>query len=157
MSILNIDLKQHFIEQSQDKNTNIKPIKQDVLKIIQLDKSSDDLYKTMVYKFLSNQQSLEALEFVLAYVKLYESKRLQEHPHLTNPQAKAILADLEQFLIDEISCILIKSNKDLIVNHSRIKLIMKYISKNYSFNLSKLCKMIIFKPIKLIKTILRIK
>jgi 1-aminocyclopropane-1-carboxylate deaminase/D-cysteine desulfhydrase-like pyridoxal-dependent ACC family enzyme len=88
------------------------------------------------------------LEIILALIRLYSSKRLQAIPHINNPIAFAVLKDLEDYLLEEITCILQNNKENLVINHSKVSLIMGYVKKNYGkfyFNVCKVIKKIINK------------
>jgi 1-aminocyclopropane-1-carboxylate deaminase/D-cysteine desulfhydrase-like pyridoxal-dependent ACC family enzyme len=119
-----------------------------LIKVIQLEQFSDKDIKIYLSKICNNPMTAPTLEIILALIRLYSSKRLQAIPHINNPIAFAVLKDLEDYLLEEITCILQNNKENLVINHSKVSLIMGYVKKNYGkfyFNVCKVIKKIINK------------
>lgn len=122
-----------------------------LVKVIQLEQFSKKDVEIYLAKMCNNSMTTPTLEVILALVRMYSYRRLSIPPHqlaITNPTAFAVLKDLEDYLLEEITCILQNNKENLVINHSKVSLIMGYIKKNYgkfSFNVCQMFKKIINK------------
>lgn len=153
MSMLDNDLIQSMLKKAEAE-TVINPQQNSqaslslLIKVIQLEQFSDKDIKIYLSKICNNPMTAPTLEIILALIRLYSSKRLQAIPHINNPIAFAVLKDLEDYLLEEITCILQNNKENLVINHSKVSLIMGYVKKNYGkfyFNVCKVIKKIINK------------
>jgi hypothetical protein len=153
MSMLDNDLIQSMLKKAEAE-TVINPQQNQqaslslLIKVIQLEQFSDKDIKIYLSKICNNPMTAPTLEIILALIRLYSSKRLQAIPHINNPIAFAVLKDLEDYLLEEITCILQNNKENLVINHSKVSLIMGYVKKNYGkfyFNVCKVIKKIINK------------
>lgn len=145
--MLDQDLIQNMMVRATEENNSISDTQRQkmqslLIKVVQLEQFTDKDIKTYLMKICNNQMTVPVIEVMLSLIRLYPLKRLQELSHINNPIAFSVVKDIEDYLLHEISCILQMNKENLIVNHTKVSLIMSYIKKR-SFIFFKLCKMLI--------------
>ena len=156
MSMLDNDLIQSMLKKAEAE-TVINPQQNPqaslslLVKVIQLEQFSKKDVEIYLAKICNNPMTTPTLEVILALVRMYSFRRLSIAPHqlaVSNPVAFSVLKDLEDYLLEEITCILQNNKENLVINHSKVSLIMGYVKKNYGkfyFNVCKALKKIINK------------
>lgn len=136
MSILDQDLMQSMLQAADKDNKyglsqNAPESLNLLIKVIQLEQFSEKDINAYLTKICNNQMTIPVLEVILSIIRLYSFKRIQGFAHINNPQAFAVIKDLEDFLLQEITCILQNNKENIVINYSKIDLIMNYIKKKY--------------------------
>lgn len=111
-----------------------------LIKVVQLEQFTQNDIRNYLYKLCNNQMTMPTIEVLLAIMRIYASERLPQIPHINNPQAFAVIKDLEDFLLQKITDILLDNKENLIINESKIHIVSKYLRKKYCGFYSKLCK-----------------
>ena len=128
------DNKNNF-QQNKDYNTNR------LIKIIQLEKLTENDVKIYLSRVCNNQMTIPTIEIMLSIIRLYPLIRLKETPHINNPQAFAVIKDLEDYLVESVSRLLFDNKENIVINESKVSLIKSYFKKCYfNFNLWKIIK-----------------
>lgn len=112
-----------------------------LIKIVQLEQFTPHDIKAYLSKVCNNPMTTPVLEVLLAIIRLYSFERLQQIPHINNPQAFAVIKDLEDYLLQRITNLLLDNKENLVINQSKVALLMGYMKKRYYSLYFKLCKM----------------
>lgn len=124
-----------------------------VIKIVELEQYSAKDIEMFLSHIAGNSMTIPTLEVLLSIMRLYQIERLGKMSYLNNPQALAIVKDMEDYFVKKVTCILANyhsNNPRMTINTSKINAITRYFIKHsgyYNIIWNKL-KLIFNKPLK---------
>lgn len=112
-----------------------------LVKVIQLEQFTQNDIKAYLSKICNNPMTAPTVEVLLSIIRLYSFERLQQIPHINNPQAFAVIKDLEDYLLQRVTSLLLDNKENLVINQSKISFLIGYMKKRYLNFYFRLCKM----------------
>lgn len=126
---------------SKDSNKNL------FLKIVQLEQFDESDIKSYLAKICNNPMAIPSVEVILSIIRLYSYERLQKLSHINNPQAYAVIKDLEEYMLQKITYILCQNKQNIVINESKISILFHHLKSKFHGVCYKL-KQMFFKLIK---------